>query len=190
MKPRKLRDWKMTMTLLGLDVLLVGQSFNSAQCLMERLRRRGFRCRVASNLRAACQLLESLPVDMVLTNMRLSDGNGFKLLGLLAGLPVTVFLCLPIETGCFWLPAIDAGKDCLGLPALRPREFDKALEEMTRYLNTRTPGDRVKSSSPDGFHEFGPKKCPWGRAGDCYQPRRNDFKAFEREDRFAKSSTR
>jgi hypothetical protein len=47
---------------------------------------------------------------------------------------VTAFLCLPVENGCFWLPAIDAGKECLGLPALRPREFASTLEKMARNL--------------------------------------------------------
>ena len=51
-----------------------------------------------SNLRTACHLLKSLRVDMVLCNTHLSDGTGFGLLGDLAGLPVTVFLCLPVET--------------------------------------------------------------------------------------------
>jgi len=52
----------------------------------------------------------------------------------LAGLPVTAFLCLPVENGCFWLPAIDGGQTRLGLPALRPREFASALQELVRCL--------------------------------------------------------
>jgi DNA-binding NtrC family response regulator len=100
------------MTLYGMDVLLVGQSFKSAQALIDRLHRWGFRCCFASNLRTACHLLKSLRVvDMVLCNTHLSDGTGFGLLGDLAGLRVTVFLCLPVETSCLWLPAIDSGKD-------------------------------------------------------------------------------
>jgi hypothetical protein len=83
-------------------------------------------------MRAASDLLSSHPVDLVLSNTHLSDGTGFGLLAALAGLPVTVFLCLPVEDSCFWLPAIDGGKDCLGLPALRPSEFASALEEMAR----------------------------------------------------------
>jgi hypothetical protein len=38
------------------------------------------------------------------------------------------------------LPAIDAGKMCLGLPALRPAEFAKALEEMARHWGTAARG--------------------------------------------------
>jgi CheY-like chemotaxis protein len=122
------------MRLSGRDVLLVGQNWHSAQALSERLHRWGFRCHLASNMRAASDLLSSHPVDLVLSNTHLSDGTGFGLLAALAGLPVTVFLCLPVEDSCFWLPAIDGGKDCLGLPALRPSEFASALEEMAQSL--------------------------------------------------------
>jgi response regulator RpfG family c-di-GMP phosphodiesterase len=118
------------MTLSGRNVLLVGQHFHSAQALTHRLLRWKFRCHFASTMRAASDLLSSQPVGLVLSNTHLSDGTGFRLLAALVGLPVTAFLCLPVENSCFWLPAIDGGKDCLGLPALRPSEFASALEEM------------------------------------------------------------
>jgi len=122
------------MTLSGRDVLLVGQSFHSAQALTDRLHRWGFRCHFAGDMRAASHLLSAHPVDLVLSNTHLSDGTGFGLLAALTGLPVTAFPCLPVENSCFWLPAIDGGKECLGLPALRPSEFASVLEEMARFL--------------------------------------------------------
>ena len=120
------------MTLSGRNVLLVGHNLHSGRALTDQLRRWGFRCYFADNMRAASDLLSSQPVDLVLTNTRLSDGTGFGLLVALDGLPVTAFLCLPVESSCFWLPAIDSGKACLGLPALRPSEFASSLEGMTR----------------------------------------------------------
>jgi CheY-like chemotaxis protein len=122
------------MTLFGKDVLLVGESFQAASALSGRLRQWGFHCLFAGDMLAACQLLRSVRVDVVLSDLHLSDGTGFRLLAILAGLPVTVFLCLPVENSCFWLPAIDAGHACLGSPALRPSEFANALEEMSRSL--------------------------------------------------------
>jgi response regulator RpfG family c-di-GMP phosphodiesterase len=121
-----------------MDVLLVGQSFQTAAVLSNQLRRWGFRCRFAGNILSACRLLRSVPVDVVLSDMHLSDGSGFRLLALLTGLPVSAFLCLPVENSCFWLPAIDAGRECLGSPALRPSEFANALEEMSRRPETAT----------------------------------------------------
>lgn len=123
------------MTLAGRNVLLVGQNFQSARALTERLHRWKFRCHFAANVRTASELLAVHPVDLVLSNTYLPDGSGFGLLTVLARLPVTVFLCLPVENSCFWLPAIDGGKACLGLPALRPLEFGRALEEMAGRLS-------------------------------------------------------
>jgi len=126
------------MTLFGRDVLLVGQSFHGAQALADWLKQRGLRCHFARNMREASDLLNSRPIDLVLSNAHLSDGSGFRLLMTLAGLPVTAFLCLPVESSCFWLPAIDGGRSCLGSPALRPREFASALQEIVRHLPTET----------------------------------------------------
>lgn len=112
----------------------MGQTFHGAQVLTDRLRRWGFRCRSASNMRAASDLLSSHPIALVFSSANLSDGTGFGLLMALAGLPITPPLCLPVENSCYWLPAIDAGKACLGLTTLRPSEFANVLEEMTRYL--------------------------------------------------------
>ena len=123
------------MTLSGRDVLLVGHSFHSAQALTDRLNQWGFRCHLASDMRAAFDLMIARPVNLVLSNTHLPDGTGFDLLMALAGLPVSAFLCLPVENGCYWLPAIDAGKECLGLPALRPSEFASTLERMVRRLD-------------------------------------------------------
>ena len=124
------------MTISGRDVLLVGQSFQTASALTDRLRRWGFRCHFAGTMRTAYELLSAVGIDVVLSDTHLSDGTGFGLLRILAGLPVSAFLCLPVENSCFWLPAIDAGKECLGSPALRPSEFANALEEMSRSLWT------------------------------------------------------
>jgi hypothetical protein len=122
------------MTLSGRDVLLIGPYLHSAQTLTDRLHRWGLRCYFASNIRAASDLLSSRPFNLVLSHTRLPDGTVFPLLVALTDLPVTAFLCLPVENSCFWLPAIDDGKECLGSPALRPSEFAKTLEDMTRSL--------------------------------------------------------
>jgi DNA-binding NtrC family response regulator len=128
------------MTLSGRDVLLVGESFQTPNRLTNWLRRWGFRCHFAGNRRTARELLDSTRVDVVLSDMHLSDGTGVALLRILTGLAVTAFLCLPVETSCFWLAAVDAGKKCLGLPALRPAEFAKALQEMARHLGSAARG--------------------------------------------------
>jgi hypothetical protein len=130
------------MTISGRDVLLIGPYLRGAQALTDRLHRWDFRCHFASNIQEASDLLSSQPVNLVLSITHLPDGTAFGLLVALTGLPVTAFLCLPVENGCFWLPAIDDGKECLGLPALRPSEFARTLEEMTRSLGVPSRIDR------------------------------------------------
>jgi response regulator RpfG family c-di-GMP phosphodiesterase len=124
------------LTLSGRNALLVGQNLHSARALKDKLHRWKFQYHFASNIRAASDLLNSHPVDLVLSNTYLPDGTGFGLLAALDHIPVTAYLCLPVENSCFWVPAIDVGKECLGLPALRPSEFVRTREEMVRYLST------------------------------------------------------
>jgi hypothetical protein len=122
------------MKIFGRNVFLVGQNFHTASALTDRLHMLKFRCHFAITKRAASELFGSQPVDLVLSNTYLPDGTGVGLLPALAHLPVTAFLCLPVENGCLWLPAIDGGKVCLGAPALRPLEFRRTLEELARCL--------------------------------------------------------
>jgi response regulator RpfG family c-di-GMP phosphodiesterase len=122
------------MTLAGTNVLLVGQNFRRAQTLTERLHRLKFRCHFAPNARTATDFAASHPVDLVLSNTHLPDSSGYCMLMKLSSLPVSAFLCFPVENSCLWLPALNDGKRCLGLPALRPPEFAKALERMATLL--------------------------------------------------------
>jgi hypothetical protein len=121
----------------GMDVLLVGPDFKIGQSLPDRLHQWGFRCHFAGTARMASKLMSSQQVDVVLTTTRLPDGSGFGLIASLSGLAVSAFLCLPVEDSCFWLPAIDHGRMCLGSSALRPAEFARAI----KALSPREPDD-------------------------------------------------
>ncbi len=134
-----------------IDALLVGEGFClNSQTLVEKLSKWGFRCRFANNVEAALQLSRSYPVDVVLSDVHLSDGTAFDLIEALEGLPVTAFLCLRVEDDCFWLPALDRGTTTWGSPALRPMEFTHALKELTG-----NGGNRVTASVKiTNFREF------------------------------------
>jgi CheY-like chemotaxis protein len=123
------------MKLSGRNVLLVGRNFNSARALKNKLQQWKFQCHFARDMRAASDLLRSQPVDLVLSDTYLPDGTGFDLLVALADLPVTAFLCVPVENSCLWVPAIDGGKKCLGLASFRPSEFGRTLKEMALRLS-------------------------------------------------------
>lgn len=58
----------------------------------------------------------------------------FELMTLLAGFPVNMFHLLPVEEGCWWLPVLRNGAHCLGMPALRTKEFNRALAVMIREI--------------------------------------------------------
>jgi hypothetical protein len=141
------------MTLSGRNALLVGQTFRRARALTDKLQFWKFKNHFASNIRAASDLLRSHRIDLVLSHTYLPDGTGTGLLAELAHFPVTAFLCLPVENSCLWLPAIDGGTKCLGLPALRPLEFARTLEEMARGLSTGTQASR---SRPGAVIAVGP----------------------------------
>lgn len=118
-------------------MLLVGLGFHDSQALPTRLRGWGFRCHFAATLRVARGLFKSVRIHLVLTNTRLSDGTGLGLAMSLAGLPVTVFVCVLLQHSCLWLPTIDDGRICLGFPALLPSEFASSLEEMAGRFTSR-----------------------------------------------------
>jgi hypothetical protein len=140
------------MTLSGMDVLLVGQSFQTAHGLTDRLHRRGLRCHFASSMRTACKLLSSVRVDLLLSNTRLSDGTGFGLLGALAGLPVAAFLCLSVENGWFWLPAIDGGNH----EQQREPEEMRLRERVDVESLVQPPQERVETTATeDEIRRFG-----------------------------------
>lgn len=124
------------MRIPGRDILLVGQGFHNVEAWTDLLRGWGFRCHFASTVRTAREVLGSVRVDIVLASTNLPDGTGFGLVADLSGFPVTAFLCLPVEDSCFWVPAVDVGSLCLGLPAMRPEEFASALKEMARCLSS------------------------------------------------------
>jgi DNA-binding NarL/FixJ family response regulator len=121
------------MTDPGIEVLLVGEAFRvGCQTLTERLRQFGFQCHFADTLRAACEMLSSHRVAVVLSAIKLPDGSGFALMARLARLHVSAFLYFPVANSCYWLPVIDRGQDCCGSAALRPAEFARMLEELAR----------------------------------------------------------
>lgn len=122
------------MTVLGRDVLLVGECFHNAKAWTDLLGGWGFRCHFAGTVQVARELFGSVRIDMVLTNTNLPDGTGFGLVVGLSGRPVTALICLPVENSCFWVPAVDVGRVCLGLPSLRPDEFARALKDIARRL--------------------------------------------------------
>jgi len=116
-----------------INVLVVGESprlFSS----FRRLERLGCECHFAESHREVSALLSHTKLDIVLslyTQERLS-----QMMALLAGLRVSMFYMLPVEEGCWWLPVLRNGENCLGAPAIRTSEFTYVLVEIIKGIIT------------------------------------------------------
>ncbi len=94
----------------------------------------GCECHFARSHREVSELLSHTEPDIVLsiyTHQRLSE-----MTALLAGLRVSMFYMLPVEEGCWWLPVLRNGENCLGAPAIRTSEFTYVLVDIIKRAIT------------------------------------------------------
>jgi len=110
-------------------VLLVGKNMSCAFCLADWLQRLGCEYRITLSYQEARTLLETRRFDVVLSETDLPDGNAYGLIPMVTGSPTSLFFCLAVEDIYWWLPAVTQGRECLGAPGLRPREFARRLQE-------------------------------------------------------------
>lgn len=122
----------------GMDVLLVGSKFPGTPALLNRLEQRGFRFHFASTRRTAIEVLNSNLVDVVLIHTSLPDGSGYDLANCLSGMPITAYVCTPVEEGWYWLPALFRGQNCWGAPAIRPGGLARELDRLGRWEVTES----------------------------------------------------
>jgi len=122
-----------------INVLVVGDSphlFSS----FRRLERLGCECHFAESHREVSALLSHTKLDIVLslyTHQRLS-----QMIALLAGRRVSMFYMLPVEEGCWWLPVLRNGENCLGTRAIRTTEFTYVLIEIIKGIVTDAASSR------------------------------------------------
>jgi hypothetical protein len=118
------------------EILLVGdgpQVFSLSRGQLESI---GCRCHFARSQRGLEELLNHKPFDIVLTMHRIEGGSTNWLGAALSGSRTTLFYALPVEVGCWWVPVLRFGAECLGSPALRPREFADALDGIVDEIRT------------------------------------------------------
>lgn len=117
-----------------MNALLVGQRFFNDQTLSIQLRRWGYRCNFASNVKDARRILKWNQHELVLSLASLPDGIGFELTMAPETRPVTAFICLELDDFCIWMPASDNGRESMGKAALSTGEFTRMLEELSKRL--------------------------------------------------------
>lgn len=117
----------------GIKVLLVGQTARSSLQLLQWLDNRGCECHFATSYRDACSLISRTQFDLVLSQYQLPDRTAFSLLDWLRGSTATLFFSKPVENGCWWLPMLVRGRECVGACGLRPGEFLDTLGKTLAY---------------------------------------------------------
>ncbi len=113
-------------------ILLVGDNETRPYWLSERLIDWGGQCQFASCRTDVAVLLRSQRFELLLSRMRLPDGNAFELIPLVQGRSTSLFSYLPAKDGCWWLPLVQSGKECISGPALPEPDFMEKLEELVR----------------------------------------------------------
>lgn len=113
------------------SVLLVGESPHLISSF-RRLEKLGCQCHFAKSHQEVSKFLSQTKLDVILsiyTHQSLSE-----MMALLAGLRVSMFYMLPVEEGCWWLPVLRYGENCLGTAAFRPSQFTYVLAEIVRGI--------------------------------------------------------
>jgi CheY-like chemotaxis protein len=113
-------------------ILLVGDRETRPSYLSERLTEWGGECQFASHRADVAMLIRSQRFELVLSRLRLSDGNAFELIPLVQGRPISLYSYLPAKDGCWWLPLVQSGTECISGPALPELEFMEMLEGLVR----------------------------------------------------------
>lgn len=117
------------------SVLLVGESPHLFSFLRPPLEKIGCQCHLAKSHQEVGKILSHTKLDIVLsltTHQSLSE-----MMAVLAGSRITMFHMLPVEEGCWWLPVLRYGENCVGTPAFRSTEFACVLAEIVKSINRR-----------------------------------------------------
>lgn len=118
----------------AIKVLLVGGSSVGFSPLSEQLEKSGYKCRFVSTCLDGARLVARASFDLVLCSGRM---KGFQLLlGAVRRSSASLFRYLLVEDGCWWVPTVLRGEDCLRAPAFRGTEFASALDTMAKEIKS------------------------------------------------------
>ena len=116
------------------NILLIGESPYLLSLWRPPLEKAGCQCHFAESLQEMGKLLRHTELDIVLS---LNAQHGLsKIVALLAGSRVSMFHRVPVEEGCWWLPVLRNGHNCLGAAAFRPNEFTCVFSEIVKGIIT------------------------------------------------------
>jgi hypothetical protein len=105
--------------------------------LAERLKKWACEIHFAPSCNEANAFVSDQRFDLVLSEFRLWDDSAYPLAALLIGSNTTLVFSYPVETGCWWLPAVKDGQSSWGSLAMQPSEFMGFLDDSIKKIRSR-----------------------------------------------------
>jgi CheY-like chemotaxis protein len=132
------------------NVLVVESQLLDVAYLEERFGRWKCHCKLATSIQQATRLLAGQTFDLIRTSIRFTDGSAYGLIPQVLGKSTTMFAFQAVEDGCWWLPVVEQGHQCL-IAALHPVEFVRYLES---FLGPLMPEPIQPPSAIGSFWEL------------------------------------
>lgn len=127
-------------------VLLVGEGMRGTERLTEYLVARGSELQFASSIDDALARIDREAFDLVLCEFKTASGKTSRLISALSGSRCSAYFSLPVEYGCWWIPAVVRGECCLGAAALSSEQAAKRIGETILRLPVRARRTEVASA--------------------------------------------
>ncbi|MGD0957761.1 MAG: hypothetical protein ABR953_13170 [Candidatus Acidiferrales bacterium] len=129
-------------------VLLIAASPMGVSFLVTRLKKWACDICFTSSCKEAQAFVSNQQFDLVLSEFRLRDGSCYSLTNLLIGSNTTLVYSYPVETGCWWLPAVRNGESCWGSRAMQPSEFMGFLDDTLKEIRSRETASSDELGEP------------------------------------------
>ena len=111
-------------------ILVVAPRDPVASTIVERLARHGWACQVVNRLTEARAALCENEYEVVLAAERISDGRGYELTEVVAGLSSSLLIGVTLSDSYLWLPAVERGVRTLGIRAINPAMLEEFMEDL------------------------------------------------------------
>jgi hypothetical protein len=116
--------------------------------LAARLEKRACETQFASSCQEASAFISSQRFDLVLSELRMWDRSSDPLAASLIGSRTTLVYSYPVDTSCWWLPAVRNGQSCWGSLAMQPSEFIGFLDGILKEIGSRQTASSDQSGKP------------------------------------------
>jgi hypothetical protein len=112
--------------------LLVGRNGSWGTTVLKSLEKFGSELFFVAPQTVTSEYVRRGAYNLILLDSTVPPEQRRKLASELIGSDASIFYTFPVENGCWWLPALRQGQDCLGTPAFRRNEFPLELERILR----------------------------------------------------------